>query len=44
MIQTYLFDDSSNALDTFLTRFDKEWVRYNKDIISKVQKYQEKGE
>lgn len=44
MIQTYLFDDSSNALDTFLTRFDKEWVRYNKDIISKVQEYQEKGE
>ena len=44
MIQTYLFDDSSNALDTFLTRIDKEWVRYNKDIISKVQKYQEKGE
>ena len=44
MIQTYLFDDSSNALETFLTRFDKEWVRYNKDIISKVQKYQEKGE
>ncbi len=44
MIQTYLFDDSSNALDTFLARFDKEWVRYNKDIISKVQKYQEKGE
>ena len=44
MIQTYLFDNSSNALDTFLTRFDKEWVRYNKDIISKVQKYQEKGE
>ena len=44
MIQTYMFDDSSNALDTFLTRFDKEWVRYNKDIISKVQKYQEKGE
>ena len=44
MIQTYLFDDSSNALDTFLTRFDNEWVRYNRDIIAKVQKYQEKGE
>ncbi len=44
MIQTYLFDDSSNALDTFLTRFDNEWVRYNKDIISKVREYQEKGE
>ncbi|MCI9137833.1 MAG: extracellular solute-binding protein [Lachnospiraceae bacterium] len=44
MIQTYLFDDSSNALETFLTRFDKEWVRYNKDIISKVKEYQKKGE
>lgn len=44
MIQTYLFDDEDNALDTFLTRFDKEWVRYNKDIIRKVKEYQEKGE
>lgn len=44
MIQTYLLDESSNALDTFLTRFDKEWVRYNKDIIAKVKEYQEKGE
>lgn len=44
MIQTYLFDDGEDALNTFLTRFDKEWVRYNKDIISKVKEYQEKGE
>lgn len=44
MIQTYLFDNGDNALDTFLTRFDKEWVRYNKDIIRKVKEYQEKGE
>jgi raffinose/stachyose/melibiose transport system substrate-binding protein len=45
MIQTYLLDDSDNALDTFMTRFDTEWVRYNKDIIAKVQKYEEeKGE
>lgn len=44
MIQTYLFDDGENSLDTFLTRFDKEWVRYNKDIIRKVKEYQEKGE
>lgn len=44
MIQTYLFDDGDNSLDTFLTRFDKEWVRYNKDIIRKVKEYQEKGE
>ncbi len=44
MIQTYLFDEGSDALNTFLTRFDKEWVRYNKDIIRKVKEYQEKGE
>lgn len=44
MIQTYLLDDSSDALDTFLTRFDTEWVRYNKDIIAKVKEYEEKGE
>lgn len=44
MIQTYLFDNNSNSLETFLSRFDKEWIRYNKDIISKVKKYQEKGE
>lgn len=44
MIQTYLLDSSSDALDTFLARFDKEWIRYNKDIIAKVKKYQEKGE
>lgn len=44
MIQTYLLDDSSNALDTFLTRFDKEWERYNRDIIAKVKAYQEKEE
>lgn len=44
MIQTYLLDDSDDALDTFLQRFDTEWIRYNRDIIAKVQKYQEKGE
>lgn len=44
MIQTYLLDNSSNALDTFLDRFDREWIRYNKDIIAKVKAYQEKGE
>lgn len=43
MIQTYLMDDSENALDTFLARFDTEWVRYNRDLIQKVQEYQAKG-
>lgn len=41
MIQTYLLDTGSNATDTFLKRFDTEWVRYNKDIIQKVQDYQD---
>ncbi|MCI5934162.1 MAG: extracellular solute-binding protein [Lachnospiraceae bacterium] len=42
MIQTYLLDDSENAVDTFLARFDKEWKRYNRDLIRKVQQYQQK--
>ena len=41
MIQTYLLDDSENATDTFLERFDTEWVRYNRDLIRKVQEYME---
>lgn len=42
MIQTYLLDDSNNALDTFLAKFDKDWVRYNRDLIRKVEEYQER--
>lgn len=44
MIQTYLMDNSADALDTFLAKFDKDWVRYNKDIIAKVKEYEEGGE
>jgi len=44
MIQTYLLDNGSNDLDTFMKRFDKEWIRYNQDIIAKVKEYEEKGE
>lgn len=43
MIQTFLMDESENALDTFLTRFDTEWVRYNRDLIAKVQKFYAEG-
>ncbi len=39
MIQTYLVDNSENALDTFLTKFDNDWARYNRDLIAKVQKF-----
>ena len=42
MVQTYLLDDSENALDTFLKRFDTDWQRYNRDLIRKMQDYQEK--
>ena len=41
MIQTYLMDNSPEALDTFLEKFDTEWVRYNRDLIAKVQKFYE---
>ena len=35
-IQTYLIHGDA---DDFLAKFDKDWIRYNRDIISKVQKY-----
>jgi raffinose/stachyose/melibiose transport system substrate-binding protein len=45
MIQTFLMDTSDDAIDTFLTRFDTDWERYNRDLIAKVQAYEEeKGE
>lgn len=40
MIQTYLMDGDAEA---FLRRFDTNWVRYNRDIIRKVQEYQEQN-
>lgn len=43
MIQTYLMDDSANATDKFLSKFDKDWKRYNRDLIEKVQKYEKEG-
>ena len=38
MIQTYLMDGNA---DSFLAKFDKDWIRYNRDLIRKVQKYEE---
>lgn len=43
MIQTYLLDDSENATDKFLKKFDTEWVRYNRDLIQKVQDYEKES-
>lgn len=40
IIQTFLLDSSDNAVETFLTRFDTEWVRYNRDLIKRVQAYE----
>lgn len=37
MIQTYLLDGDT---DKFLKRFDEEWIRYNRDLIEKVRKYE----
>ncbi|MBP0983402.1 MAG: extracellular solute-binding protein [Oscillospiraceae bacterium] len=41
MIQTYLMDKSDNSARQFLERFDKEWARYNRDLIARVKKYEE---
>jgi raffinose/stachyose/melibiose transport system substrate-binding protein len=41
MIQTFLMDDDADSVDTFLTRFDKDWTRYNRDLIRRVQDYNE---
>ncbi|MGN0499128.1 MAG: ABC transporter substrate-binding protein [Acutalibacteraceae bacterium] len=43
MIQTYLMDKSENATEKFLNRFDAEWVRYNRDLIQKVQDYEKEA-
>ena len=42
MIQTYLLDDSADAKETFLNKFDKDWKRYNRDLIWKIQQYNDK--
>lgn len=41
MIQTYLMDKSADSAQQFLDRFDKEWTRYNRDLIARVKKYEE---
>lgn len=40
MIQTYLLDGDTEA---FLNKFDKAWVRYNRDLIEKVKNYESQG-
>ncbi|XCP86368.1 extracellular solute-binding protein [Roseburia hominis] len=36
-IQTFLM---KKDVDAFLTKFDKDWIRYNRDIIRKVEDYE----
>ncbi len=38
MIQTFL---QSGDKDAFLSKFDSDWVRYNRDTIAKLQQYYE---
>lgn len=40
-IQTFLMDGD---VDKFLAKFDSDWVRYNRDIIRKVQDYESSKE
>jgi raffinose/stachyose/melibiose transport system substrate-binding protein len=37
MIQTFLLNDSEDAVDTFLAKFDKDWERYNRDLIERLR-------
>lgn len=41
LLQTYLIEQDK---DQFLKNFDKNWKRYNRDIIEMVQKYEEEQE
>ena len=35
-IQTFLIEQD---VDAFLTKFDTDWIRYNRDIIQMVKDY-----
>jgi raffinose/stachyose/melibiose transport system substrate-binding protein len=39
-LQTFLINKD---VDTFLTKFDSDWQRYNRDIIRMVQEYEAKN-
>ncbi len=44
MLQTFYMDDSDTAVEKFLEKFDTDWVRYNEDIIIRLEDYMEKLE
>jgi raffinose/stachyose/melibiose transport system substrate-binding protein len=39
-LQTFLINKD---VDAFLTKFDSDWQRYNRDIIRMVQEYEAKN-
>lgn len=41
MLQTFYMDDSEDATTTFLEKFDTDWVRYNQDLIIRLEDYME---
>ncbi len=43
LVQTYLMDKSDNSLEKFLNNFDEAWVRYNRDLIKKIQDYEKEN-
>ena len=40
LLQTFLLEKD---VDDFLGTFDKNWQRYNRDIIRMVQEYEQSG-
>ncbi len=41
MIQTFMLDESEEAMDTFLNKFDTNWERYNRDLIRRLRESEE---
>lgn len=42
LIQTYLINDSPEAKEEFLKKFDQDWIRYNRDTIRRIREYEAK--
>jgi raffinose/stachyose/melibiose transport system substrate-binding protein len=40
MLQTFLLEKN---VDAFLEKFDTDWLRYNRDIIRSVKKFEEQN-
>ncbi len=44
MIQTYLIDTAENSAEKFLKSFDENWIRYNRDLIRRMNERKEGAE